>query len=65
MNLSDLHNPDKITAITLNNGDGMVLGKNQGWQETKGRYELWWDDNGLLRLVNRWNKKSVLWVTTE
>ena len=61
MDLSDLHNPDKTTAILLNNTTYIVAGENQGFQETKGRYELWEKiKDGRLLMVIRWNKKSVL-----
>ena len=61
LNLSDLHNPDKTTGILLKDTTYIVASQNQGFQETKGRYELWEKlKDGRLLMVIRWNKKSVL-----
>jgi hypothetical protein len=61
LNLSDLRNPDKTTGILLNDTTYIAVGENQGFQETKGRYELWEKlKDGRLLMVIRWNKKSVL-----
>ena len=57
-----LHNPDNITTIVTSQGVIVGIQENQGWQETKGRWELWTLDNKLLRLVKSWNKKAVLSV---
>ena len=60
LKLSDLHNPDKITAILHNNGLFIEAGENQAFQETKGRWELWEKHNGRLFCVKVWNKSAVI-----
>jgi len=63
LKLSDLHNPDKITAILHNNGLFIEAGENQAFQETKGRWELWQKDPlicGRLLCVKAWNKSAVI-----
>ena len=62
LNLSDLNNPNQVTAILHNNGRFVGIDpKDQGFQETKGRYELWQKlEDGRLLCVKAWNKKSVI-----
>lgn len=62
LQLTDLHNPHNITAIMSTSGQFTERDKtDQGFQETKGRYELWQKmDNGHLMKVKGWNKKAIL-----
>ena len=62
LNLADLNNPSNITAILHNNGKIFEIDpKDQGFQETKGRYELWQKlEDGRLLCVKAWNKRSVI-----
>jgi hypothetical protein len=62
LQLSDLHNPEAVIAILHNNGQFIKRDpKDQGFQETSGRYELWQKlEDGRLLCVRAWNKKSVV-----
>jgi len=64
MKISDLHNPNKITAILHKDGNLIAAdSKDQGFQEYPGSWELWQklDDGRLLR-VQRWLKKSIVCI---
>ena len=64
MDVSNLHNPNGIQAILHNDGNTYAAnGVKQGFQETKGRYELWEEfEEGMMARLKAWNKKSVLFV---
>ena len=61
LELNNLHNPEKIVSIMHKDGTFYDISKNQGFQETNGRIEIWEKlDDGRLMLVVRWNKTSIL-----
>jgi len=62
LQISDLHNPDNVKAIQTNAGLYIeIVPKKQGWQETKGRWQLWEKFlDGRLLCLRQWNKKAVL-----
>lgn len=60
MDLTELHNPNKITGIMLKNGDYITSAGDQGWQEYPGSVELWQIYEGHLIRVQRWLKKSII-----
>ena len=61
LNLSDLHNPQKVVGIMIKNGDYFEEAPNQQWPERPGSWELWQKlDDGRLIRVQRWLKKSVI-----
>lgn len=64
LQLSDLHNPQKVVGVFLKNGDYFeALKDTQGWQERPGSWELWQKmECGFLIRVQRWLKKSVVGV---
>jgi len=66
MELSELHNPNKIESIYLmKKGNWVGHGEDQAFQEWPGSVELWQKmENGLLLRVCRWLKKSV-YISTE
>ena len=61
LQLSDLNNPDKIVGIQTTK-DGFIDADltYQGFQETKGRWQLWAKWEGQLLCIKAWNKSSVL-----
>ena len=63
MTLSDLYNPNHITALHHKKGHSIEKGEGQAWQEYPGSYELWQEMGGgrILR-VQRWLKKSIIGV---
>ncbi len=65
LQLTDLHNPRKVTALLLTRGRLIEPDTDQGLQEYPGSWELWqkMDDGRLLR-VCRWLKKSVICAYT-
>ena len=62
LNLSDLYNPQNVTAILTNCNNFIERDlKDQAFQETKGRFELWQKlQDGRLLYVKGWNKKSII-----
>lgn len=69
MNLSSLHNPRGITAITLWDGKTQVLATDicnpdkpttQGFQEYPMSVELWQMFDGKLVRVERFSKRRIL-----
>ena len=62
LQLADLYNPNKVAAVLHNNGKYYECDeRNQAFQETGGRYEIWQKlKDGRLLLVIRWNKSSII-----
>ena len=61
LQLSDLHNPDKITSILTTNSGYITACKDQGFQLYPKSVELWqkMEDGRLLR-VRRWTSKTLI-----
>lgn len=62
LNLTDLHNPNKIMGVWHSMKGVIMSTKNQSFQEYPKTIELWekLDDGRLLR-VDRYFKKSLAW----
>ncbi len=59
--LKDLHNPNKITSVLINNTGHVILGENQAFQTYPKCIELWQQlPDGRLFRVHRWNQKSII-----